>query len=223
MPGVATHVVQTGKDGREVFWEADDFKTYLESLKKASRSYGCEVHAYTLLPNRVHILVTPEEDDSISRMIQYIGRYYVPYFNSKYDTKGSLWSGRYKASIIHEKAYLLKTMCFIESQPVKEGIVSHPGEHNWSSYGCNANAEFDVVIRPHPLFLSLGESTVIRCEHYKRLFDHRIDQEEAELIQYAWKSGTPLGEYDFLRHVEKELDTKVGYYRQGRPKKAMMA
>ena len=137
VPGVPVHIVQRGNNRQAIFFEEIDYEVYLSLLMEAIDRYGCEVHAYVLMTNHTHILATPSEKISLGRMIQYVGRHYVPYINRKYGRSGTLWEGRFKAAMIETSAYLLACYRYIELNPVRAGMVRHPGDYRWSSYGCN--------------------------------------------------------------------------------------
>ncbi|MGH7249958.1 MAG: transposase, partial [Minisyncoccia bacterium] len=107
LAGVSVHIVQRGHSREPVFFEDGDYQAYLGWLKEAAQRYGCAVHAYVLMTNHVHILVTPARKDSVTLMMQYVGRRYVPYINVTYGTSGTLWEGRYKASLVQDEQYLL--------------------------------------------------------------------------------------------------------------------
>ena len=106
LPGVPVHIVQRGRSHEPVFFEREDYQAYLCWLQEASERYDCKIHAYVLMTNHIHILATPEAKNSISLMMQYIGRQYVPYINNTYGSSGSIWEGRYKSNITHDEAYL---------------------------------------------------------------------------------------------------------------------
>ena len=141
LPGVPTHIVQRGHSREPAFFENEDYQAYLNWLQGASERYGCEIHAYVLMTNHIHLLVTPEKKNSVSLMMQYIGRHYVQYINYKYGTSGSIWEGRYKSNIIHDEVYLLTCMRYIELNPVRADMVKVPSAYRWSSYQTNAEGK----------------------------------------------------------------------------------
>jgi len=100
LPSIPVHAIQRGNNRQAIFFEDIDYKMYLEWLKISAEKYSCQIHAYVLMTNHVHLLVTPEAKDGLSRLFQYVGRYYVSYINKSYGRTGTLWEGRYKANII---------------------------------------------------------------------------------------------------------------------------
>jgi putative transposase len=219
LPGVAVHAVQRGHSREPVFYEDSDYRAYLDWVQEAAQRYRCAIHAYVLMTNHVHILATPKTHSGISSMMQYVGRRYVPYINHQYGTSGSLWEGRYKASLVQNDTYLLSCMRYIELNPVRANMVTHPRHYRWSSYRANAEGWEDVTLTPHPLYQALGRTTAQRHDAYRALFNAHVEEAELMRIRAAWRTGTPLGNDYFKGKIERKLDTKVGQDRRGRPSK----
>lgn len=221
LPGVPVHIVQRGHSREAVFFEDNDYLIYLRWLKVAARRYKVSVHAYVLMTNHIHILATAVDIEGITRMMQYVGRYYVPYINHAYGSSGSIWEGRYKASLIHDEEYLLTCMRYIELNPVRAKMVRSPAHYRWSSYRHNGQGKGDDLITPHVMYEGLGRTQATRVNAYKGLFTARLDEGVLNDIRSAWQTGTPLGNDYFKGKVEKKLKCKVGQARRGRPKKAI--
>ena len=221
LPDIPAHIVQRGHSHAPVFFEDSDYQTYLGWLGEAAQRYHCVIHAYVLMTNHVHILATPQDKQGISRMMQYIGRRYVPYINHTYGMSGTIWEGRYKASLISDEQYLLTCMRYIELNPVRANMVNTPGRYRWSSYRSNAQGKENILLTKHPLYLSMGKTRASRCEAYKALFKACIDEGNLKDIRAAWQTGTPLGNDYFKEKIERKLKTKVGQPRRGRPKRAL--
>lgn len=219
VPGVAVHIVQRGRSREPVFFEESDYLAFLGWLKEAALRYHCDVHAYALMTNHTHILATPADAQGITRMMQYVGRQYVPYVNHTYGSSGSIWEGRYKASLVQDDQYLLTCMRYIELNPVRAKMVRSPSKYRWSSYVCNGEAAADELITPHALYSALGRGKVSQARAYKALFDDYIDRDTLVEIEAAWQTGTPLGDARFQKQIEKKLNLKVGQARRGRPRK----
>ena len=149
LPGVPVHVVQRGNNRQAVFYDEQDYRAYLKWLEEGAERYGCAIHAYVLMTNHVHLLVSPAHGESLGRLMQYLGRYYVLYINHHYGRSGTLWEGRYKASLIQAQDYLLACYRYIELNPVRAGMAKGPGQYRWSSYGYNALGREDRLLTPH--------------------------------------------------------------------------
>ncbi len=147
LPGRPTHVMQRGHNRNVVFFADQDYLEYLRCLKQAADQYGCKVHAYILMTNHVHLLVTPERKDSIGQLFQGLGRHYVRYVNETYKRHGGLWEGRHKGNVIQSQAYLLTCMRYIEMNPVRAGMVDHPAKYRWSSYASNILGVTNVILK----------------------------------------------------------------------------
>jgi putative transposase len=219
LPGVPVHVVQRGHSREPVFFEDNDYLAYLRWLKEGTDRYNVDIHAYALMTNHIHVLATAQDEDGITRMMQYVGRHYVPYINHTYGTSGSIWEGRYKASLIHDEEYLLTCMRYIELNPIRANMVRSPGQYRWSSYSCNGQGKEDKLIKPHALYMALGSSRTERIEAYKALFQAHLDKGVLDDIRSACQTGTPLGNDLFRQKIETKLKLKVGQARRGRPSK----
>jgi len=219
VPGVPVHVVQRGNNRQAIFFDDADYQGYLGWLKEAAERYSCAIHAYVLMTNHVHILATPKDKASISRLMQYVGRRYVPYINQTYGRSGTLWEGRYKGSLVQAEVYLLTCMRYIELNPVRAKLVKTTARYRWSSYHANASGRKSDLISPHKLYLAMGTDDVSRRAAYRALFRGRIDEETIVAIRAAWQTGTPLGNDRFKAKIEKTLKMKVGYAKRGRPRK----
>lgn len=221
IPGIPVHIVQRGHNRSAVFFEDEDYLAYVGWLKQAASRYSCHVHAYVLMTNHVHILATPEDNEGITRMMQYIGRCYVPYINNKYGRSGSLWEGRYKASLVQEEAYLLRCMRYIELNPVRAGMVSRPADYIWSSHNSNAYDDDGVTredfLSPHVIYHELADDKALRQSAYLTLFESVESDEALKQINACWQTGVPLGDCRFKAEVESILGRKVGHSRRGRP------
>ena len=151
IPGQPQHVIVRGNNREPIFYAEEDYRFYLEKLQQACEKHQCDLHAYVLMTNHVHLLITPHTEDGISKSLQMLGRYYVQYFNHTYQRTGTLWEGRYKATLIDSERYLLTCYRYIELNPVRaEGMVDHPSEYPWSSYRYNVVGESDPLVVPHP-------------------------------------------------------------------------
>ncbi len=219
VPGASVHALQRGHNRSAVFFDDLDYLEYLRCLKQAADSCGCAVHAYVLMTNHVHLLLTPEHADSVGRLFQSLGRHYVRHINKTYQRHGSLWEGRYKCNVIESQAYLLSCMRYIELNPVRAGMVDLPAKYRWSSYAANALGVSNAVLTAHTEYMALGGSSDDRQSAFRGLFDQGLDSGELALVRSALQTGTPLGNEKFKAAIEATLNIKVGFARRGRPKK----
>lgn len=202
LPGQPQHIIQRGNN-RDVIFVCDrDYQFYLEKLTEACRKHDCDIHAYVLMTNHVHLLMTPQNKGSISKVMQTLGRYYVQYFNYVYKRTGTLWEGRYKAALLDSEAYLLTCYRYIELNPVRAGMVEHPSDYPWSSYHCNALGHKDKIVTPHVLYQSLASSNEKRIKIYKSLFDGCIENQTLGKIRDATNKSWVIGNDKFRKKIE---------------------
>ena len=221
VPGLPVHIVQRGNNRQVIFFEEMDYAVYRSWLAKASHRFGCEIHAYVLMTNHTHILATPREAVSVSKMMQHLGRHYVPYINRKYERTGTLWEGRFRAATVETSAYLLACYRYIELNPCRAGMVQHPQAYRWSSYQRNGLLSKDDLITPHPEYQNLGSSDEKRAVNYRRLFEQGMSRQDLKLLRVHTQSGTPLGGSNFREQIERALNVKTGQSERGRPRKPL--
>jgi putative transposase len=223
LPGVPCHVIQRGNNREATFFSDQDYQYYLECLSDAVTRYGVDVHAYVLMTNHVHLLMSPQKKDSISLTMQSVGRRYVQYINKVYRRTGTLWESRHKASIVDAAHYLIACSRYIELNPVAANMVSHPAEYRWSSYRCNAHGQACSLIRPHQLYLDMGHCNRDRQKAYADLFKSALDKKDVDVIRNAARFSMPTGDNRFKAQIEKALNRKLGYAHRGRPRKNIIA
>ena len=215
--GVPQHIIQRGNNREACFHTENDYRHYLDDLRFSSFKYECCIHAYVLMTNHVHLLVTPMAENSVSQMMQSLGSRYVRYFNQQHNRTGTLWEGRFKSSLIDSEIYLLTCMCYIELNPVRAGMVTHPGNYKWSSYGGNAQLRDDDIIQRHPVYMSLGETTDERRFVYRELFQQHLDDDTIHQIRDVLNHEIVLGSSSFKDKIEKLTRRKTRLGRPGRP------
>lgn len=219
LPGYTQHVIQRGLDRQACFFTTEDYRAYLELLHEAAGKYGCHVHAYILMTNHVHLLVTQQQASGVSFLMQRLAQRYVRSVNRRYQRSGTLWEGRYKAGLVETDHHLLTCMRYIELNPVRAGMVSHPAEYAWSSYRHNAQGMADPAITPHRLYQQLAASPQSRCTAYRGLFASCIVTEKLDEIRHTVKQELVLGSTSFKRQIECLLQRQVTEKPKGRPRK----
>ncbi|TGD76213.1 transposase [Mangrovimicrobium sediminis] len=221
LPGHPAHLVQRGHNRQPVFFAEEDYLAYQSFLSQAIERYDCALHAYVLMTNHVHLLMTPSSETGISQALQYTGQRYVPYINKKYERSGTLWEGRFRASIIDSNTYLLACYRYIEMNPVRAGMVTAPEAYRWSSYACNAGTGEDPLVTPHSRYAALGTTRDECTRNYRRLFKAADDGNELQLIREHTRSGTPMGDDKFRDEIENTLSVRTGQPQRGRPEKPL--
>jgi putative transposase len=209
MPGIPQHVIQRGNNREPCFYAQDDYYRYLYDLEDAAKNNNCAIHAYVLMTNHVHLLVTPFGNHGVSHMMQDLGRKYVRYINHAYKRSGTLWEGRFKASLIDSEKYLFTCMRYIELNPVRASMVNHPGEYRWSSYGFNATGKADTLVIKHVLYERLGSISEEQQYAYRELFQNHLDKDEVHSIRDALNQELVLGRDDFKDKIAEMTNRQV--------------
>lgn len=220
VPGQILHVVQRGNNRQAIFFEDQDYWLYHEWLTWAAKRYGCVVHAYVLMTNHVHLLVTPSKSGSLPGMMQSLGRRYVQMINHRYSRTGTLWEGRYRAAPIDGDTHFFSCCRYIELNPVRARMVRHPGDYPFSSYRANALGEADALVSPHPLFERLGQDVQMRRTNYRELFDDALSDEFVEALRVATNGGWALGDQRFQEQIAEAAKRRVAPLSRGRRSRA---
>jgi putative transposase len=202
LPGYTYHVVQRGNNRQACFFDAADYVLYLDLMRDAMHRYGVSIHAYCLMTNHIHLLLTPETTDSISDFSRSVGSRYAQSINKKYLRTGSLWEGRHKSSAVDSIGYLLKCYRYIELNPVVADMVEQPQEYPWSSYKANAWGDKNSLVIPHDCYLELSRDAESRRNNYRELFQTSLNSEDLEAFRKASYFSMPVGSEQFVRQME---------------------
>jgi putative transposase len=211
------HVVQRGNNRATCFHADDDCRHYLRWLADAAGRRGCLIHAYVLMTNHVHLLLTGDSEASIPDLMQSLGTRYARYVNRRYERTGTLWEGRYHASLVDSETYLLRCMRYIEANPVRAAMVASPAAYRWSSFRCNALGAKDERITPHPAYESLGNRPEARRAAYARLFEQVLPADDLACIRDSTRGGLPTGSDTFREWVAARLGSAAVPLKRGRP------
>lgn len=204
LPGQPQHVIVRGNNRITIFRRIRDYHFFLNVVREAALKFDCKIHAYVLMTNHVHFLITPDNKFGISKTMQSIGRRYVQYFNKSYSRTGTLWEGRFKAALIDSEQYALTCYRYIELNPVRAKMVDDPSDYRWSSYHKNAEGKPDQLVFPHELYQRLGRTQAERCASYQKLFDGQLDEQTLTNIRYATNRCWVLGEDKFKENAENQ-------------------
>lgn len=218
LASVPLHVIQRGNNRQACFFAEEDYRFYLYWLGKGAQKYGCDIHAYVLMTNHVHLLLTPHGKTSASGLMQSLGRRYVQYVNRTYKRSGTLWEGRFKASLVNAEEYLLLCYRYIELNPVRAGMVKDPGAYPWSSYRSHGLGARDQLIGDHALYRALGATAEERRRSYRDLFRSQLDEAALTEIRKAASRELVLGNERFRQEIEEALGKRVEPQKRGRRK-----
>lgn len=219
LPNVPQHIIQRGNNRQACFYADDDYQIYLQWLKEYADKTECNIHAYVLMTNHVHLLVSTEKTEAVGAMMKALGQRYVQYINKTYKRTGTLWEGRYKSCPTQAETYLLACQHYMELNPVRANMVNHPAEYKWSSYAANAQGADSEIIKIHSLYEALGMDAASRQAAYRELFRYQLDNGLVDEIRKATNGNYALGNDLFKLQTADALGRRVTAGRAGRPKK----
>nr|WP_229421592.1 transposase [Massilia aquatica] len=217
MSDVPLHIIQRGHNRLNCFFTESDYLVYLDLLALYARESGCKVHAYVLMTNHVHLLISPTSQTAPAMMMKFLGQRYTQYVNRRQQRSGTLWEGRFRSCLVDEARYLLVCHRYIELNPVRAHMVAHPGDYRWSSYAVNALGAPTSLITPHPLYLALAGTIAERRTSYQALFNDELRTDDLQAVRRATNGNFVLGDECFSDVVSGALDRIVVPQKGGRP------
>jgi putative transposase len=221
LPGYPHHVIQRGNNRQPVFLFAADYPVMLALIEENARKFGVALHAYVLMDNHFHLLLTPAREDGLPQMMQAIGRRYVRYFNDRHGRSGTLWEGRYRSTVLQAESWLLACMANMDLNPVRAGAVKEARDYPWSSHGHYVGARADKMLTPHPLFWELGNTPFAREAAYAELVRGGISQAQQDALTRSSLGGWALGSAEFVADLQKRTERRVSQAQPGRPLKKL--
>ena len=213
VPGVALHVRQRGNDRQNCFRHDNDRLVYLSMLRDLSRARRCAIHAYCLMTNHVHLLLTPADEVGCSLMMRDLSRCYAAYFNRRYEKSGALWERPFRSCLVDSAEYVITCYRYIERNPVRAQMVAKPADYPWSSYAGNACLRSDSILEPHPEYLALGRDDASRPHAYRDLL---VDAEAADSLK-ALRDATDAGFPLIGTRLKSELEAAGARIERGTP------
>jgi putative transposase len=219
IPGYPHHLIVRGNNRQATFVDDADRRDYKAVLQAAASELRVAIHAYVLMTNHVHLIATPSDPDGLGKLMQAVGRRYVRHFNRRHGRTGTLWEGRYRASIIQDDRYLLACQRYVEMNPVRAGLVAEPRDYRWSSHRHHLGLEHDTLVSPHPLYWALGNTPFDREGAYQALFE-TISPVDDPTLTRALLSGRPLADRAWLGDLQRATGHDLSRRPAGRPRKA---
>lgn len=218
LAGVPWHIIQRGNNRAVCFHAEEDYRCYLDHLAEQARRFGCAIHAYVLMTNHVHLLLTPETTESAGLMMKHLGQRYVQYINRSYRRSGTLWEGRFRSCLVQEEDYLLACHRYIELNPVRAGMVNHPHDYRWTSYHANGDGKADPLLTHHAQYQALGNNEAERRANYRALFRAHMEPALMDEIRGATNGNFVLGSTRFQDEIASMLKRRVVRGVAGRPR-----
>lgn len=216
--GHVHHVLQRGNNRQAIFADDEDYRRMLALIAEYAAREKVVVHAYVLMENHFHLLVTPSTSNGLSVMMQSVGRRYVQYFNRRHQRSGTLWEGRYRATLLQPERWLISSKIFMDLNPVRSGVVPRALDYQWSSHGHYVGHRVDKLVTPHALYWQLGNTPFAREARYAELVTHGLtSRQQSDLVEGILK-GWPLGDAHFMEGLQKQTARRVVRRRSGRPR-----
>lgn len=223
IPYLPQHIVQRGHNGVAIFQDAEDYEIYLDCLADAAILTGCEIHAYALLPNRIELLCTPGDEDGVPKLMQAVGRRYVLEFNSIHRRSGTLWDGRYRASLVEPSSPVLTVYRYLDTLASTYGLEERSGEYPWSSHHSHTHCDSSPVVHHHPIYARISPDPARRCERYRELCEVPLNENVKREVVRTVRHGLVLGSESFKDRMAREFSVRVRLGRPGRPPKRALA
>jgi putative transposase len=215
--GYPQHVILRGNNRQDIFRNTADYQRMLDLIEQHSREQGVEIHAYVLMTNHLHLLLTPQKDQALPKMMQAVGRSYVQTFNKVHGRTGTLWEGRYRSTLIQTERYLLACMAYIDLNPVRAHMVAQPDDYGWSSYSHYVGRRNDRLITPHALYWGLGNTPFAREAAYAEMVHAGIEVDQQRALTDATLSGWALGDAQFIAGLKLQTPRRLSKDKAGRP------
>jgi len=219
IPAYPHHIIQRGNNRQAIFFTPDDYRYYLDCLGQAKSKCQCRIYAYVMMTNHVHLLVEPRQGKDLGRFMQSVGRRYVRYINDTYQRSGTLLEGRFKSAVVSRDEYLIRCSRYIELNPVRAGMVQHPGEYRWSSYRWRALGISDPLLDEDPWYSGLGTNPEARQLPYQAWLASTIRGGEWEHIRQATQRTRAIGTENFQRQIEEMTGRRLVGEARGRPRR----
>ena len=220
VPGFAHHIVQRGHNHNAVFVEESDYSIYLDNLIEWKAHYDVGVYAYCLMTNHVHLILAPRtEGDAISRVMRRLSARQGRWVNRLEERIGTIWSGRFKSSVIDTDSYLLACLRYVELNPVRAGMVDQPEDYRWSSYAQRVGLCDNIWIDNDPVTDSLGNTAATRRRAYARYVRENVPVSETKLIRKAVARNQLTGSDRFVDEIERRTGIRIENRGRGRPRK----
>jgi len=218
-PEYPLHVIQRGHNRQACFFSEADYQAYLATMAHQVQELDCRIHAYVLMTNHVHLLISFADADAPSALMKGVGQWYSRYVNKTYGRTGTLWEGRYRSCVVQDDAYLLTCQRYIELNPLRAGMAEHPADYPWSSYHANANGRSDPLIQAHPVYKGLAHGDEQRRAAYRSLFETPLADTWTEQIRQATNGNFALGDQRFPARLSRMLGRRTEPGQSGRPRK----
>jgi putative transposase len=196
-PGFPHHITQRGNRRQQAFFSDEDYQAYLDLITEWCTVYAINILGYCLMPNHVHLILVPENEESLALAIGKVHLRYSRRINFREGWRGHLFQGRF-ASYVMDEHYLLSCARYIERNPVRAKLASHPAEWRWSSARAHIDGLADGIVDVDPL-LELADTD------WRAFLEREDSSREVAALHRHERTGRPLGHPEFVDGVENQL------------------
>ncbi len=220
LPNQPLHIMHRGNNRQDIFESEEDMTRIIEDIAHSLSKSDCYLHAYVIMRNHLHLLITPKDKAQLSKFMQSMANRYVRYFNATRKRTGTLWEGRFKSSLVDSDHYLFALYKYIEMNPIKANMVTHIADYPWSSYQHNALGQTDKLITEHKQYQALAKTPTLRAERYQKLFEQPNTNEQEKQISQATLRGEVYGSNAFHDKVGQLISRTTKLARHGGDRKS---
>ena len=221
VPGMPLHITHRGVNRAATFLDEEDFLYYRGCLGEALAEQGIALHAYVLMTNHIHLLLTPSSPGRLSVAMRRLGQRYVPAFNRKHRRTGTLWEGRFKSCVVESERYLLTVHRYVELNPVRAAMVAAAEDYRWSSVHASLATASDPIVTPHAVHLGSAPDPVTRGALHRDWLRQGISDEDLRDIRMHMQQERALGNPWFQTMLARTLNRPVTARARGRPRNAV--
>ncbi len=220
LPDMPHHVLHRGNNRQTVFADDEDFQHFSDLLRQLAQTHLVAVHAFVLMPNHFHLLITPQTEQGLPLLMQALGRAYVRYFNARHGRSGTLWEGRYRSTVVEPAEPLLQCIIYIDSNPQRAGLVAEAEDYPWSSCAHHLGAKPMAWLRDPAAFWALGNTPFAREARYAQMLAYGLSQRESGALTAAVQGGWAMGSEDFVQSLQSKTVRRLHKKSAGRPRLA---
>lgn len=218
LPDMPHHVLHRGNNRQMVFVDDEDFQQFSDLLRSLAQTHLVAVHAFVLMPNHFHLLITPQTEQGLPLLMQALGRAYVRYFNARHGRSGTLWEGRYRSTVLEPAEPLLQCIIYIDSNPQRAGLVAKAEDYPWSSCAHHLGAKPLAWLRDPAAFWALGNTPFAREARYAQMLAYGLSQRESGALTDAVQGGWAMGSEDFVQSLQSKTVRRLHKKSAGRPR-----
>lgn len=219
LPYMPLHIVQRGHDRQPVFVERTDYEYYLANLREMKKELSIRVYAYCLMTNHVHLLIEPgETTETVSQLLRVLAGRQTRRINTLEKRTGTLWEGRFKASLVDSEAYLLACYRYIDLNPVRAAMTGAPDDYEWSSFRHHAVPSKNNWLDPSDAYQALGATDMARSLSYRAFVSEGIADRELATIRTAVRRNQVTGTTRFKEKLAERTGRRISSRGRGRPR-----